>query len=784
MLSIDSAASTSSTQPKLRPLRGIVPFKQSVWLVLLFIILSFIGYLSTVSLIKIDMDADTNSEIQVFWANELGSFSESQSRTDQVKAGRHSYHFWIDGFNQSTRFRIDPVNQQALIKLYSTQLYSLHYFPVDLNPVNDRSESNEIKIINKPDDSRPYIEFQSLGNDPQIEFRVIHIINPSFYLLLFALITITVFRKKALTQAILLILASVLLSYLFTFNDTTISLDTHLKNPETAKLFWRDKGQKISTTRAQKIELPSGANQTSVASADISNIDVFYLESGNNQALQNLDTLTIRAPGFKEQSYQQSEVMLNKQSNAVTLVPSVAVFLGIYLLLLYSVWYYKKKKPYTWNLFYENFIKSCFLFASALVFCLAWQADYNIHPDEGAHIESTKYYSQYWLPPTVGDPRATGAYQKPWATSRLDDLGISYFFAGKFSLLVQQLFADETFINRAFNALLFLLLFIMNWSNKRLLIFLTPLLCTPQTWYLYAYANRGGFVLFISLLLAWQLANKQSSLNRFLNTDRALARWQDAVFPGVLLGILSIEQTNYLLFILFVFSLLLWELLFFVKQKKTFIYKCLFFSLIGASIFFARHGIDHAINGSNKLEQRIAYAEQHAAPDFKPSIAETEQSYPGLRLKAKGVSLAEIFQPEWQWHKMTFKSFTGLYGYYAQYSPKWYYTYIMLIYGIVILLVLRHAIFKANWRYKLFTAVTITAIAGGLLMSILFSWLYDFQPQGRYIFPIIPILLVFFWKMLPLWNRMEKAVLISSVITLMVLSFYSFRVVALNYLFS
>lgn len=760
------------------------PARKLAWLMVLFLALSFIGYLSTLSLITIDLETEIKGEIQVFWANELDSFSEAHSSKAQIKPGRHDYSFWVHNFNQSTRFRIDPVNQQALIKLYTTQLYSLHYFPVDLNPVSDSTQSNEITILKKPDDSQPYIEFKSLGSDPQIEFRVIHIINPSIYLILFALITVAIFRKKNLTQAFLLILASVLLSYLFTLNDSRISLDTYLENPETVKLFWRDKGQKMSTTRSQKIELEAGDYQHSFTTADISNIDVFYLESSKNQALENLDTITVNAPGLKEQSYQQAEFVLDKQSNSATLIPSIAVFLGIFSLLLYGVWYYQKKKPYTWNLFYKNFIKSCFLFASALIFSLAWQADYNIHPDESAHIESTKYYSQYWLPPKVGDTRATEAYQQPWATSRLDDLGISYFFAGKFSLLVKQLFSDESFINRAFNAMLFLLLFIMSWSNKRLMLFLVPLLCTPQIWYLYAYANRGGFVLFVSLLLAWQLVNKKSALNRFLTANQALTRWQEAIFPGILLGILSIEQTNYLLFILFVFSFLLWKLLFFVKQKKIFIYKCVFFMLIGASFFFARHGLDYAINGSNKLEQRIAYAEQHAAPDFKPSIAETEHSYPGLRLKAKGVSLTEIFQPEWQWHKMTFKSFTGFYGYYAQYSPKWYYTYVMFIYGIVILLVLQHAIFKASWRYKLFTALTITAIGGGMLMSILFSWLYDFQPQGRYIFPIIPIILVYFWNMFPLWDRMEKAVIISSGITLIILSFYSFRVVALDYLFS
>ncbi|NYT47299.1 MAG: hypothetical protein H0A75_06680 [Candidatus Methanofishera endochildressiae] len=160
------------------------------------------------------------------------------------------------------------------------------------------------------------------------------------------------------------------------------------------------------------------------------------------------------------------------------------------------------------------------------------------------------------------------------------------------------------------------------------------------------------------------------------------------------MGILSIEQTNYLLFILYVFSVLLWELIFFVKQKKVFIYKCLFFLLIGASIFFARHWVDYSINGSNKLEQRIAYAEQHAAPDFKPSIAETQESSRGLRLKAKGYSLVDLFQHSWEWHKMSFKSFTGAPWYFPEYSPKWYYACVVLIYCILALLILQQAIFK------------------------------------------------------------------------------------------
>ena len=780
----DTHPAPPSTAPQQQPLLGfsLLSSRHLALLIFLFIALASIGYLSTLSLLKIDMETSVDSEMQVFWANEHDYFSEQQSNTTQVKKGRHTYWIWIDHFNKSTQFRIDPVNQKSMISLYDTKLYSLHYFPVEFNLAHDAIRSNEIKILNIPDPSQPYIEFQSLGTDPQIEIRVIHSTSPLIYIALFVLIAVYFFGRKAFTQAIAFILISLFLSYLLSFSGTRISFAAHTQSPEQIKLFWRNTQQEISTTRAQKLYTQQGDHQYSFNMAYISNIDALYLEASNQQVLQNIESFKLHTPGFEDIRFKAPDVALSKQSNASSLKGYIALFAVFYVLLLLSFLYFLKNKRFL-HAFFPKFLKTCLLFASALVFSLAWQADYNIHPDENAHIESTKYFSQYWLPPKVGDARAEKAYQDPWATSRLDDLGISYFFAGKFSLLVKKVFLDDTFINRAFNSLLFVALFVMA-SNKRFLFFLTPLLCSPQIWYLYSYANRGGFVLFVSILLAWQLANKKSALNQFLETDKVFSRWQYALFPGILLGILSIEQTNYLLFILFVFAVLFWELLFFVKQKKTFIYKCLFFLLIAASLFFIRQGIDISINGSNKLEQRIAYAEENAAPDFKPSIAETDQSSRGLRLKAKGYSLADIFQHKWEWHKMSFKSFTGAYGYYPEYSPKWYYAFVVLIYCILVGMILRHAIFKASLRDNLFTALSASAIAGGILISLLFSWVYDFQPQGRYIFPVIPIILVYFWKMMPQWNRLEKAVLLSSVCTLVLLSFYSYREVALNYLFS
>jgi len=263
-----------------------------------------------------------------------------------------------------------------------------------------------------------------------------------------------------------------------------------------------------------------------------------------------------------------------------------------------------------------------------------------------------------------------------------------------------------------------------------------------------------------------------------------LTNFRCLLIPGILLGILSIEQTNYVLFVLFIFSFLLWKLIFFVEDKKTFIFKCLLFLTVGATIFSARIAIDIAINGTNKSEQRISYAENHADSNFKPSIAATKDSYSGLRLKDKGVGFTEIFNSEWSWHKMTFKSFTGFYGYYAKYSPKWYYISVLIIYSLIFLLVLWHSIVNTQLRDKVFSLLCLTAILGGILMGILFSWLYDFQPQGRYIFPIIPIILVYFGIAFPAYSQRQQSFLLSCTLMLMILSIYSFNEIALNYLFS
>jgi len=745
----------------------------------LFLGLASIGYLSTLSVLSIDMDSDIKSELQVYWADESGNFSEQQSSTQAVQKGQHHYWFLISKYNKSTRFRIDPLKNKGDIKLYSINLYTFFYYPVDINLSNDTVASHQIETPKKQ--SNTYLQFKTSGKDPQIETRLILTHNPWLLLVLMFVFATILFKSKQYALFFVLGFSSI---YLLLFlNQTRFTFQAQVQQPQSIKVFWKDVGQSNSYTRANSLLLTPDKKSYSIATANLSNMEVLYLQADKSLLAQiKQHKMYVQEPGFKNIEIQKSESIIDKVRDSYSLLVRLSGFLFVGLGIGYFVFFWQKK-PYRHLSLTLQALQLLFLCALFLSFNLAWQADFNIHPDENAHIASIDYYAHNWIPPTVGDPRALDSYQRPWATSRLDDLGISYFIAGKFKNLVSLFFANETFSARAFNLLLFLLLFALS-TQKRILIFCIPLLCSPQIWYLFSYANRGAFALFISILLGWQLVNRHSLLNIFLNTNSVFKGWSKLLLPALLLGILLIEQTNYLLFVLYIFAFLAWRLLFFVTHKKLFFYKCVVFLMLALSVALGRYSVDLLINGPHKYAQRVAYAEANAGADFKPSIASTDRSYPGLRLKDKGIPFQGIFNPEWDWHKMTFKSFVGFYGYYAEYSPRWYYAYVAAIYVIILLLIIFQTITRLSWPYRWFTLLSLIAVSGGIWMGMLFSWLYDFQPQGRYIFPIIPIILVYLYQSTRFWTHTAKSILLSLTLILIILSFYSFNEVALNYLFA
>lgn len=772
--------------------------------VLLFSLIAGIGYLSQFTLIEIDIESGQKNELQVFWAADKEIFAQQHSDIKAMYDGRHRYRFIVDQFNKATQYRIDPGVFKGIIKIHGISFYSLLYYPVHIDLFNDPVSSDQI-VINRNSDPNKVLTLNVLDVDPKLELKPVFDQSPLFLILTILLMLIVGVSKKNYLPVLISISLIALGYWLLDRNHSRISFYADAKEARNIKILWRDVNEPFSNGRSAELQIKPGKHFYSKRIGQFTNIEKILIIPGKNPVDVKFSNIQFQEPGFQtfnldatdlEYYYAQLAVeeppsyfkaneldynfFLEKQAERNSLLNSLVVFLALTTVFLLFCQYSMSKHYYYFLSYFPDLVRCCFLIAAVLISVLAWQADYNLHPDEHNHIQSIKYYSQYWDPPSVGDPRALATYQFPWAVSRIHDLGTSYFFAGKFREMLSWFVEYQTYISRAFNSFLWVTLVALAWHKRRAL-YLLPLLCTPQIAYLFAYANRGAPDLFLSVMLGWQLAYKGTSLNRYLHAEHKTGQIKPLILPGVLLGLLSIEQTNYILFNLYLCAFLGWNLLFMVPNKKQYFTKCLLFLCLGAGIFLLRYCLDVGINGFDKWQQMVDYAELNAADHFKPSQATNHDSYIGLRLMEKGVRFTELFSNEWEWHKISFESFTGFYGYYAELSPRWYYIYSLLLYILLFGIFVWQGLTQADWRYKLFNLMSWIALSGGAIMSLLFSWIYDFQPQGRYMFPVIPILLVYLQSVLPHWSKQAKALLAGIAMLFIVLSFFSFYRVAMNY---
>ena len=614
-----------------------------------------------------------------------------------------------------------------------------------------------------------------------------------------------------------------IVAYLHTYS-THLELDMQVERPSFVDVYWADEAENYVQQRsAVSVTQPTNQHYR-LALENLNNIHNLRIEPLFGQGKVAISQIAIFEPGYlpivlnaENHFYAVDLVKKDKTTNAATsekltienqqLIFSTTKNTEFFEIILDPQAF---KTSYS-GVFYAQFI-ACFIavFASLnfaartwpnympslamigvrtglalvvlMVLQLAWLSEYDHHPDEKAHIDSLDYFTQYSDFPVIGDGRSMSTYQFPWGISRLDDLGISYFIMGKFKLLLDLFLEDTVFSCRLFNGLLLMLL-ALGTRKPHFALFLVPLLCLPQTWYLFAYTNRDAFALVIALLLAWQWAEQRSYLQRYLADSKPTGVWYYAIPAGVLLGILSIELTNYLIFILFVGALLIWQGLFETSSPKCFVQKCLIMLCIATAIFGARKALDIQINGWDKQAQKTAFTEAIADEAFKPSVAGTSEGFFSLRLQQKGIPATDLFNSRWDWHTLTFKSFVGTYGNeFAEYSPEWYYNVekilLLTVLGILGYVVARNA----SLKYWSLLALTAVFSFGALLIGFLYSWLYDFQPQGRYIFPLIPIIMTFSWKIMPLHTRQTRGLLWTCAVLLLALGAYSFRTVALQYM--
>ncbi len=164
--------------------------------------------------------------------------------------------------------------------------------------------------------------------------------------------------------------------------------------------------------------------------------------------------------------------------------------------------------------------------------------------------------------------------------------------------------------------------------------------------------------------------------------------------------------------------------------KKALIVASVAFTVAGW--WFVRNAIiyDGDILGTKTQNE---YGDKYALEQYKPSVRKTPEN--------SNESIWHMLNED-AWANTTAKSFVGIFGYHSiLMSNKIYYSYLglWLIGGLGCLLKFKDLfIYKKEEKSKyILNYIFIIAIIIPILLSIIYSYTSDFQPQGRYIMGII-----------------------------------------------
>jgi uncharacterized membrane protein len=409
--------------------------------------------------------------------------------------------------------------------------------------------------------------------------------------------------------------------------------------------------------------------------------------------------------------------------------------------------------------------------AVLLAFIMALVSDFNSHPDEFIHFKAVEYYSDgNWLPPVIGDPETLDTYSI-YGHSRLNlPGGFYYLLAGKFTTILKPFISDAYMAARLFNVSMFLLLVLLALktpTNQRLLF--GVLLLTPQVWYIFSYVNSDAFALFLSILVTIQLVNENSYFRTYLKSPGALADVQKLALPVVLVGMLYYAKDNYYIYLLF---LVIWAgwFLYSSTDRRQVILKFLVVGLLLVLFYGAVQGVDYYVHGPDKAKNLSILREAVAGEEFKAAARASGESYYGLNLRYKGVGYVDLFKT-FSWHKLTFYSFVGVYGYMTLFGSLFYYRLMGFLLLAFIFLVFSD-LWSSSREAKFF--IIIAALLTGLIVYIssYHSWVKDFQAQGRYLFPVLGIYAYLFGRY---YGDDEKRLLLMVLMIIIALvSAYSF----------
>jgi hypothetical protein len=409
--------------------------------------------------------------------------------------------------------------------------------------------------------------------------------------------------------------------------------------------------------------------------------------------------------------------------------------------------------------------------ASALILCLALGSAFNAHPDEIWHITAVSYFlfDPYpALKSTLQSAHTFSAYQNSYLATGELYYPVAATWTSFLSTLTD-LPIDQVQAIRLFSVTCFVLLMcvLVRQRNYGLLV---PFLITPQLWYIFAYANSDWFGVTATTLLLVFINFSRFTFHRFV-LGGSYARLLRLVPLFILAGVLIFSKLNYWVAIIFCFYEPLVQIL---RAKSTMLSRiralafCLIILVVSSLCIAMKSSFSRA------SETRIAQTSEPRpglAPDENRSLQTRMAST--RNLYGQHVSLWNLLtRRQWLW--LSCRSFFGDFGWMGFHLTTYYYCMVILLFGALLFYIVRTT--KVEENFPLICWFTILVIGANISSAIAFSWLFDLQPQGRYLFPS---LLAIGWMLSRLQNWQTSRVIFSLIVTLAILGAYAFTCYAL-----
>ena len=332
---------------------------------------------------------------------------------------------------------------------------------------------------------------------------------------------------------------------------------------------------------------------------------------------------------------------------------------------------------------------------------------------------------------------------------------------------------DRLLALRSFNILLFGLIFVYTVKSVGARMVALPFLLSPQVWYIFSYCVSDAFGLFLCFIVGCELVRENSFFNRIVDADKAMPVGSIIVF-SLLLAMLFLLKINYYPFIILIYSVILWYWLRLPEGRTVIFVRILACTVLALFVASLRIGADYYVNGGERSEKLATMQERTAHHWYKPST-ELDKKHVSMFMKERGTTLKELLV-KYKWFSHSFETGFGKYGYFTISGSETYYK--LMKWSIIVFLVYicGAVALRGDVEGRL-----LALLVGGLALALIAasvhrSWTIDFQPQGRYLFPLLPMIGVILAK-----NRqvLDNKLFILLTVHLFLLSLYSFIFVAL-----